>query len=134
MRTIEWDATLCQLKMIDQRLLPGRFEVVSLTDYHEVAAAIRIMVVRGAPAIGASAAFGMALAACRSKASNLTEIRAELYQAAETLKASRPTAVNLSWAVQQMLVMVDLPPSSGGAASVEAMRDMLVNEAQRIAD
>ncbi len=66
MRTIEWDATLCQLNMIDQRLLPGRFEVVALDNYIKVASAISDMVVRGAPAIGASAAFGMALAAARS--------------------------------------------------------------------
>ncbi len=131
MRTIEWDATLCQLKMIDQCLLPGRFEVVSLTDYREVAAAIRNMVVRGAPAIGASAAFGMALAACCSKAANLDDLKKELNQAAETLKASRPTAVNLSWAVQQM---VKLAETQDQATSVAELRDRLVAEAQRIAD
>ncbi len=64
MRTIEWDASVCQLKMIDQRRLPGRFEVIAFADYQSVAGAIRNMVVRGAPAIGASAAFGRALAAC----------------------------------------------------------------------
>ncbi|HEX9018180.1 MAG TPA: S-methyl-5-thioribose-1-phosphate isomerase, partial [Anaerolineaceae bacterium] len=79
--------------MIDQRLLPARFECVTLVDYRAVAAAIRDMVVRGAPAIGASAAFGMALAACRSQASTLADLQTELDQAAEMLKASRPTAV-----------------------------------------
>ncbi len=130
MRTIEWDATLCQLKMIDQRLLPGRFEVVALADYRAVAEAIRNMVVRGAPAIGASAAFGMALAACCSKAANLDDLKKELYHAAETLKASRPTAVNLSWAVQRMLELVN----ADQAASVADLRERLVAEAQRIAD
>ena len=129
MRTIEWDATLCQLKMIDQRLLPGRFEIVSYDDYRQVAVAIRDMVVRGAPAIGASAAFGLALAACGSKASQVADLRTELHQAAEVLKAARPTAVNLSWAVHRLMRLVDVP-----AASVAELRDRLVAEAQRIAD
>jgi methylthioribose-1-phosphate isomerase len=129
MRTVEWDASHCQLKMIDQRLLPGRFEVVAYGDYRDVAAAIRDMVVRGAPAIGASAAFGMALAANQSTASRVPEFVAELFQAAELLKASRPTAVNLAWAVERMLKLVD--PS---AASVESLRSLLTTEALRIAD
>jgi methylthioribose-1-phosphate isomerase len=134
MRTIYWDANLCQLKMIDQRLLPGRLEVVAFTDHRQVAEAIRSMVVRGAPAIGASAAFGMALAACCSKADSLTDLKVELYQAADILKESRPTAVNLSWAVQRMLNLVDLAPELGGAVTPVDLRDRLVAEAQRIAD
>ena len=120
--------------MIDQRLLPGRFEIVAFSDYQQVAEAIRSMVVRGAPAIGASAAFAMALAACSSKTSNLTDLKVELYQAAEVLKASRPTAVNLSWAVQRMLSLVDSAPATGEQSAAVALRDRLVREAQRIAD
>ncbi len=131
MRTIEWDPNLCQLKMIDQRRLPARFEVIAFADYVSVAGAIRDMVVRGAPAIGASAAFGLALAACYSKAHSVSDLKKELYQAAAVLKASRPTAVNLSWAVQRMLEVVDRAPE---AASVADMRDRLVAEAQRISD
>lgn len=134
MRTIEWDSTLCQLKMIDQRLLPGRFEIVCFDDANKVAGAIRDMVVRGAPAIGASAAFGMALAACTSKANNLTDLKVELYQAAEVLKASRPTAVNLFWAVQRMLKQVEGLTASGEARTAQELRDRLVAEAQAIAD
>lgn len=134
MRTITWDADHCQLKMIDQRLLPGRFEIVAFSDYQQVAEAIRSMVVRGAPAIGASAAFAMALAACSSKTSNLTDLKVELYQAAEVLKASRPTAVNLSWAVQRMLSLVNSAPATGEQSAAVALRDRLVREAQRIAD
>jgi methylthioribose-1-phosphate isomerase len=118
--------------MIDQRLLPGRLEVVSFATVQEVAGAIRSMVVRGAPAIGASAAFGMALAACCSSAADLPDLQVELHQAAEILRASRPTAVNLFWAIQRMLDLVDQAP--GGAASVEDLRALLVIEAQRIAD
>lgn len=130
MRTIEWDSAHCQLKMIDQRLLPGRFEIVTFDDHRAVAQAIRDMVVRGAPAIGASAAFGVALAACRSDASQVQDLKVELYQAAETLKSSRPTAVNLAWAVQRMLDQVD----NSDAETTEQLRNQLVAEAQRIAD
>lgn len=132
MRTIEWDSKLCQLRMIDQRLLPGRFEIVSYDNYRAVAGAIRDMVVRGAPAIGASAAFGMALAACQSGAHRLPDLKQELYQAAETLKGSRPTAVNLAWAVERMLALVDR--AEEGSSSPSDLRDALVVEAQRIAD
>lgn len=134
MRTIEWDSTLCQLKMIDQRLLPARFEIVAFGDYRAVASAIRDMVVRGAPAIGASAAFGMALAACQSQANSLSALQTELHQAAEVLKASRPTAVNLSWAVQRMLDRINGAVASGEAATAGGLRDLLVAEAQKIAD
>ena len=65
MRTLYWEDG--QLKMIDQRILPNRFEIVSLHDAHVVAQAIRDMTVRGAPAIGAAAAFGLALAGFRSE-------------------------------------------------------------------
>jgi methylthioribose-1-phosphate isomerase len=129
MRTIEWDASHCQLKMIDQRLLPGRYEVVAYDDYRAVAGAIRDMVVRGAPAIGATAAFGIALAAARSTATNLEDLYAEIAQAADVLKTSRPTAVNLFWAIRRMQTCADQP-----AANPAEMRDRLVAEAQRIAD
>lgn len=120
--------------MIDQRLLPGQFKIVAFDDAQQVAVAIRDMVVRGAPAIGASAAFGLALAACRSKSSSIADLKVELYQAAEVLKKSRPTAVNLSWALQRMLRVMEDVTASGEAASVQALRDRLVAEAQRIAD
>src|SRR5688572_31018556 len=68
MRTVFWEDT--QLKMIDQRILPSRFEILSFKDHVSVARAIKDMVVRGAPAIGATAAFGMALAAYESKVSS----------------------------------------------------------------
>jgi len=115
--------------MIDQRRLPGSLEVIAYRDYQAVAQAIRDMVVRGAPAIGASAAFGMALAGCYSSAGDLPALRAELHEAAGVLQASRPTAVNLSWAVRRMLAVVEQP-----AATVTELRDRLVAEAQRIAD
>src|SRR5213076_1351365 len=82
------------LLLLDQRKLPREVIWVTCHDAHEVAVAIRDMVVRGAPAIGVSAAFGVALAAMRGD-----DVRA----AAEELRATRPTAVNLMWALDRML-------------------------------
>src|SRR3954467_14437815 len=94
--TISWEDGA--VRMIDQRLLPERFEVLRLTDYREVADAIRTMAVRGAPAIGVSAAFGLALAA-REAAETPAEFLPRLREAATVLRATRPTAVNLFWAI-----------------------------------
>ena len=129
MRTIEWDFENNCVRMINQRLLPGRFEVVVFDDYRQVATAIREMVVRGAPAIGAAAAFGLALAAQRSMATKVEAFRAAMHNAAETLQASRPTAVNLGWAIRRMLRVMENTP--GG---VDALRRAILAEAQRIAD
>jgi methylthioribose-1-phosphate isomerase len=129
MRTLEWDYQTDQLRMIDQRLLPGQFVVVSLDDYQGVAEAIKTMVVRGAPAIGAAAAFGMALAACRSTARSRLELVAELHQADQILRASRPTAVNLAWGLNRMLSVCD---QAGG--SLDDLKELMLIGAQRIAD
>ena len=120
--------------MIDQRLLPGRFKTVAFDSAEEVAAAIRDMVVRGAPAIGASAAFGMALAACRSRATTVTALVSDLNRAAVVLKAARPTAVNLAWAVQRMQDSIAAFQAASETASAADLRDCLIAEAQRIAD
>src|SRR3954470_14748739 len=82
------------LQLLDQRLLPRETTYVTCRDAHEVAAAIRDMVVRGAPAIGVAAAFGIALAAMRGD---------DVPAAAAELRGARPTAVNLMWAVDRML-------------------------------
>lgn len=130
MRTIEWDAAHGVVHMIDQRLLPGEFRVVAYDDYRQIAAAIRDMVVRGAPAIGAAGAFGLALAAQQSQALGLAALQADLQQAAVELQAARPTAVNLAWAVQRVLraaVQVQSDEAS-------ELRIAVIREAQRIAD
>src|SRR3972149_6378352 len=131
MRTIEWDAARQQVRMIDQRLLPGELRVASYADYRQVAAAIREMGVRGAPAIGAAAAFGLALAARASTAGEVVGLRADLAAAAETLQAARPTAVNLSWALKRMLRVAAEFPNRGSAEGLSAA---VLVEAQRIAD
>jgi len=129
MKTIEWNYERGVVQMIDQRWLPGEFKVVSYDDYRQVAQAIREMVVRGAPAIGAAAAYGLALAAQRSTATNLKIFRADMQQAAEVLKKARPTAVNLSWAVDRVMG-VALENDQG----VASLREAILVEAQRISD
>ncbi|MCE9645191.1 MAG: S-methyl-5-thioribose-1-phosphate isomerase [Chloroflexi bacterium] len=127
MRTVFWENQ--ELKMIDQRILPMRFEVVSYRGHQEVARAITDMVVRGAPAIGAAAAFGLALAGYESASTSTEGLLADLRAAAAVLKASRPTAVNLAWAVDRLM---------GTAVSVkgnpEEIRREILAGAQKLAD
>ena len=129
MRTITWDDEKQALKMIDQRLLPGVFRINTYENPQEIAEAIRSMVVRGAPAIGAAAAFGMALAAIHSQTNTVVSITDALKDAAETLRESRPTAVNLSWAVNAMQSATE-----GFLGSPQNLRTLLVNKAKQIAD
>jgi methylthioribose-1-phosphate isomerase len=116
--------------MIDQRLLPGEFQEVSFTSYEQVAEAIQQMVVRGAPAIGASAAFGMALAANASTTSDITVFKDEMIKAGEVLQAARPTAVNLAWAITRMLQVIE----GSDIADTDGLRAAMLEEAQQIAD
>ena len=127
MRTVFWEDH--QLKMIDQRILPGRFEVLSYRDHKSVAQAITDMVVRGAPAIGAAAAFGLALAGFESASSSTRDLLADLKAALDTLKAARPTAVNLAWALDRVMRV-----AYSVTGSAEELREAVLNEAQRIAD
>ena len=129
MRTLEWDSTAKRLKMIDQRVLPSKLELISLDTYQSVSQAIKDMAVRGAPAIGVAAAFGIVLAALQSRADDVTKMRADLNQAAAELGASRPTAVNLPWALKRMLGVAGQEFSS-----VADLRAALLDEAQRMAD
>ncbi len=116
--------------MIDQRRLPAAVDILTLENYADVAKAIREMSIRGAPAIGAAAGFGLALAAVRSSASNAQDLWQALTTAAEVLRSTRPTAVNLHWAIERMLKAAETAMVSG----VDTMRQALVEEAQRIAD
>jgi len=102
MRTVFWDYDSDHLRMIDQRRLPFETVVPAYDTYQAVAQAIRDMVVRGAPAIGAAAAYGLALAAANHPSSSAAELRADLEEAAKVLAESRPTAVNLFWAAARM--------------------------------
>ncbi len=127
MRTVYWESN--ELKLIDQRILPGRFEVLSYRDHKSVAKAIKDMVVRGAPAIGATAAFGLALAGFESNAASTSDLLADLRAAAAVLKSARPTAVNLAWAVERLMRAAESTNSSA-----DNIRAALLNEAQKLAD
>lgn len=127
MRTVFWENN--ELKMIDQRILPARFEVRSYRGHQEVARAITAMVVRGAPAIGAAAAFGLALAANESKSSAPDDLLNDLRASAETLKAARPTAVNLAWAVDRLM-----QAACSVKGSADDVRKVVLDEAQKLAD
>ncbi len=129
MRTLEWDMETGRLRMIDQRLLPAEFKIVEFEDYCQVAEAIREMVVRGAPAIGAAAAFGLALAARQSPASDVDTLHTDINEAATVLRAARPTAVNLNWAIKRVMRVME-----SGAAEPNYFRNAILAEAQQIAD
>ena len=129
MRTVFWEDN--QLKMIDQRILPGRFEIISFKDHISVARAIKNMVVRGAPAIGAAAAFGLALAGYESRATSNSELLRDLQVASDTLKAARPTAVNLAWAVDRLMWIAEKTKEE--RSEVE-LRKLILDAAQQIAD
>jgi methylthioribose-1-phosphate isomerase len=128
-RTIEWDAK-GTVKMIDQRKLPLEYVVVEFDDYQDVARAIKEMYIRGAPAIGAAAAFGLALAAQQSEASTQEELLVDLEAAADVIRGTRPTAVNLFWAVERMLGKA----RAWEQMAVDELIGELIAEAQRIAD
>ena len=128
MRTVFWEDN--QLKMIDQRILPGRFEIVSFKDHRSVARAIRDMVVRGAPAIGAAAAFGLALAGYESTAGSSSDLLNDLRAASNTLKAARPTAVNLAWALDRIMRVSTMQEDK----SADELRQLILDEAQHLAD
>lgn len=98
--TIAWDGD--DILMIDQRKLPGREIYVRCKTGNEVAKAITTMVIRGAPAIGVAAAMGLALGARRSTATGTKQFAVDFQRLADTLAATRPTAVNLFWAIERM--------------------------------
>ena len=119
------------MKMIDQRILPGRLEIISFRDHISVARAIKDMVVRGAPAIGAAAAFGLALAGYESAAGSSGDLLNDLQIASDTLKSARPTAVNLAWAVDRVMWIAEKMKDN---RSADQLRQLVLDAAQRIAD
>ncbi len=130
MRTVTFEPSIPAVRMIDQRLLPGEFRIIELKTPEAVAEAIRDMAVRGAPAIGASAAFGLALAASLSRTDDLDGLKEDLKRADAVLRGARPTAHNLAWALDRVLGAAAAAEETGP----EAVRARLVEEAQRIAD
>jgi methylthioribose-1-phosphate isomerase len=131
-KTIEW--TKEGVRMIDQTRLPGEEIYRTYTDYREVAEAIRSMVIRGAPAIGVAAAMGIALGVKNSGAKSPSGLRAEFEIIAETLAKTRPTAVNLFWAIDRMRTVFNksLSCQHTNAQVLDMVRVGLEEEAKRI--
>jgi len=122
-RTIEW--TDSAVVMIDQRLLPTQEVYVSCADYREVADAIRSMVIRGAPAIGVAAAMGVALGVRSADVSTPEELDRHFHRVCGVMASTRPTAVNLFWAIERMKRSYEQARPGG----VDAVRAALIREA-----
>lgn len=127
MFTLRFDESQPALVILDQTQLPTREVYVALRDAAEVHRAIQRLEVRGAPAIGVAAAYGLVIAANAIAADDVAAFRGELRRVAGYLSGARPTAVNLSWAIRRMLAVADEP-----AAAVNAVRRRLLDEAKAI--
>ena len=121
--------------LLDQRRLPGEVVYHTYTDYRELARAIKEMEIRGAPAIGVAAAMGMALGIEHSKATSLEEMRTEFTAICEALGHTRPTAVDLFWAIDRFKRRFEELAQAGGkdgAAGLDGIRKALIEEAQKV--
>jgi methylthioribose-1-phosphate isomerase len=124
--TLEW--TESGVRFIDQTKLPAEETYVTCKTYEQVADAIRNMVVRGAPAIGVAAAMGIALGVKNSKAENVSELKQEFNQICDVLGKTRPTAVNLFWAIRRMREKFELLR----VRPLPQIKQALIKEAQRM--
>ena len=125
-KTIEWKNN--RVIMIDQRKLPGRESYVVCSDYRQVIRAIKEMVIRGAPAIGVAAAMGVALGAQPIKTDQWENFLSRFNKICEEIKGARPTAVNLSWAVERMKGLVE----KSGNQKIEVLKKNLIREARSL--
>jgi methylthioribose-1-phosphate isomerase len=116
--------------VLDQRRLPAEEISHTYTDYREVARAIREMVIRGAPAIGVAAAMGIALGVLHSPAKSVSELRAEFSQICEVMAKTRPTAVDLFWAIERMKAR--FAELSAQSSDLNKIKKALVAEAQQV--
>jgi len=126
LRTVEWKNN--KVVMIDQTKLPNELVLVEYDNFNQVADAIRTLVVRGAPAIGVSGAFGLALAVLQSNATTKDKLLSDLEEAKQILFATRPTAVNLQWGLEKIMNVA----KSGD--SVEQIRELIISKAKKMAD
>jgi len=126
LKTVEWKDN--SVIMIDQTKLPNSLEYVTYTDYNQVANAIRTLVVRGAPAIGVSGAFGLALAALQSDAKEKDQLIQDLKTAKKILFETRPTAVNLSWGLDKIMKITEQ------CKTVSEIRDNVIAKAKEMAE
>jgi methylthioribose-1-phosphate isomerase len=128
--TIEWKDD--SVVMIDQRKLPASEVYVTCKTANDVAKAIKTMVIRGAPAIGVAAAMGLALGMLRSRATGTKQFTTEFQKLCDVMAATRPTAVNLFWAIERM--KRTFADAAQRGASVDELKDRLVSDARAIHD
>ncbi|MDE1843671.1 MAG: S-methyl-5-thioribose-1-phosphate isomerase, partial [Thaumarchaeota archaeon] len=126
LRTVEWKDN--SVVMIDQTKLPNELVYVTYTDYQDVAVAIRDLIVRGAPAIGVSGAFGLALAALQSTANTKESLLEDLEKARKVLHETRPTAINLAWGLEKIMNV------ARSAKDVSDLKESVVKEAKKMAE
>ncbi len=127
MRTIEWKNGI--VVTVDQSKLPSEQIVMKLMDCNDVADAIKSLKIRGAPLLGAAAGYGLALTAYNSKSERKDQLVSELTRCAQTLRKTRPTAVNLFWALDRVL-----KKAGETKGDVKAVKNVVIEEAERIAD
>ncbi len=128
--TVEWQGE--SIVMIDQRKLPGAEVYVTCRTPQEVARAIKTMAIRGAPAIGVAAAMGIALGMSKSKASGTKQFATEFQKTCDLMAGTRPTAVNLFWAIDRM--KRTFADAAQAGCSVDELKQRLITEALRIHD
>jgi len=126
LKTVEWKNN--KVVMIDQTKLPNELVFVEYSDYADVANAIKTLIVRGAPAIGVSGAFGLALAALQSKSTTKEQLLSDLEIARKILFETRPTAVNLAWGLDKIMQI------ARQGKDVPSIKDMIVKTVQEMAD
>lgn len=126
LRTVEWKDN--SVVMIDQTKLPNELVFVQFTDYTDVASAIQNLVVRGAPAIGVSGAFGLALAGLQSNATTKEQLISDLEKAKKILFETRPTAVNLAWGLEQIMSVAKR------GATISDIKHAIVETAKQMAE
>jgi len=125
--TIRWEDDTGEVSLLDQTALPARVRRIRCRDVERLAEAIRRLEIRGAPALGVAGAYGVALAAARSREQDLAPFLAEVSDAAELLRSTRPTAVNLSWGIDRVLLKVQ------AARSIAECRRVALAEAKAVA-
>ncbi len=126
LRTVEWKDN--KVIMIDQTKLPNELVFVEYDDFNQVADAIKTLIVRGAPAIGVSGAFGLGLAALQSKSTTKEELLSDLEDARKILYATRPTAVNLGWGLEKIMNVAKT------GDSVDQIRELVISTARKMAE
>ena len=127
-KTVEW--TDEGVRMIDQRLLPTEEKYLTLRSCEEVADAVKQMVVRGAPAIGVSAAMGIALGSMQAVGTSVPDLEDDFDYFCDLMSQTRPTAVNLFWAIERMRERFRRAKAAG--ADAESIKGQLIEEAQKI--